>query len=414
MFYGWWIVASVFTAQLFMVGFYTYGYPLIIVPVKEDFGASDKQVNLIMTFGTIVGLVAPPLIGPLVDRWSARGLMLLGTLFLITALGTLSVTQDIYQFVAAFALLVGAANVLLGPMTGSTVVSRWFTTSRGRALGIAATGTSIGGIALPRLIDAALTDWGWRSTLQALAIAVLLFVLPWMLLVLRDHPADKGLEPEGAAAPSPEEATRAAGAEGWTTGEVLASRSFWLIGCCLGLLFMSYTAVLSNLGLYVTGLGVEISAVTTLVTSIALCGLIGKIVFGYAADRIGLKVGLWIALALAGGGIGLLSLEPGYPFMVLAAVLMGLAAGGMLPVWGAMVAAAFGTVSYGRVMGLMMPVISLLVMPGFMVAGASSDATGSFSLAWQIFVGLIAFAALLLLALRLPAESDTGPIAEEA
>lgn len=403
MFYGWWIVGSVFIVQLFMVGFYTYGYPLIIVPVKEEFGASDKQVNLIMTVGTVVGLVAPPLIGPLVDRWSARGLMILGTLSLIVALLTLSLTQGIHQFILAFALLIGGANVLLGPMTVSTVVSRWFTTSRGRALGIASTGTSIGGIALPRLIDAALEAWGWRSTMQALAATVALVVLPCVIFVLRDHPADKGLEPEGLAA------TGEGGAppldKAWETGEILGSRSFWLIGCCLGLLFMSYTAVLSNLGLFVTGLGIDVSSVTTLVTLIALCGLIGKIVFGYAADRIGLRMGLWIALALAGSGIGLLSFEPGYSWMIVASVLMGLAAGGMLPVWGAMVAVVFGTVSYGRVMGLLMPVVGLLVMPGFMIAGASSDATGSFSLAWRIFVGLIALSAVLLLGLRLPQES---------
>ena len=67
-----------------------------------------------------------------------------------------------------------------------------------------------------------------------------------------------------------------------------------------------------------------------------------------------------------------------------------------------MVAAAFGTLSYGRVMGLVMPVISVLVMPGFMIAGASSDATGSFALAMQAFVAMIGMSAALLLGLRLP------------
>jgi MFS family permease len=403
-FYGWWIVGSVFVVQLFMVGFYSYGYPLIIVPVKEEFGASDKQIGLVMSLGTIVGLVAPPLVGPLVDRWSARGLMLIGASFLVIGLGTLSLTRDILQFVVAFALLMGTANVLLGPMTGSTLVSRWFTTSRGRALGIAATGTSIGGMLLPRLIDFALTSWGWRSTLQGLAVAIAVVVVPLLLFVLRDRPSQMGLEPEGAAPPSASEIEAGLGLaeEVWSTGQILRSRSFWLIGGCLGLLFMSYMTVLSILGLYVRGLGLDVSLVTTLVTWIALFGFLGKIVFGYAADRIGLRPGLWMALGLAGSGIALLSLEPGPLWIQVAAVLMGFAAGGMLPVWGAMVAAAFGMKSYGRVMGLMTSLIGGLMMPGFVIAGAISDATGGFVLALWLFTALIVLSALMLLGLRLP------------
>lgn len=91
--------------------------------------------------------------------------------------------------------------------------------------------------------------------------------------------------------------------------------------------------------------------------------------------------------------------------MLLAAGLMGLAAGGMLPVWGAMVAAAFGVASYGRVMGLIMPIISVCTFPGPILAATSMDRTGSYTLAFQAFVGSIGLAALLLLPLRFAAES---------
>jgi MFS family permease len=87
--------------------------------------------------------------------------------------------------------------------------------------------------------------------------------------------------------------------------------------------------------------------------------------------------------------------------MLAASILMGLAAGGMLPVWGAMVAAAFGVASYGRVMGLIMPVIAMFSFPGPVLAATSMDATGSYQLAMRGFVVAIASAALLLLPLRL-------------
>jgi MFS family permease len=408
MFYGWWIVASVFIAQLFMVGFITYAFPLIIVSVREDFGATATEINMAMTASAMVGIFLPPLVGPLVDRWSARWLMVLGAITLASSLVFLSLTQGVIQFVLVFALFMATANTLLGPITGSALVSRWFTTSRGKALGFAATGTSLGGVILPFLATDWLSAWGWRTTLQALALLTAGCVLPMLLFVLRDHPAEKGLEPEGqgadpigASAGEPTDSLLA-------NRDILGSRSYWLMGICFGLLFMGYTALLGNLGLYVKGQGLDASVSRTLISLVAFFGFVGKIALGAASDSIGLRTGLWTSLGLAGVGIALFSVEPDYPALVVASSLLGLAAGGMLPVWGGMIAAAFGTENFGRAMGLISPLIALLVMPGFMIAGWSEDTTGSFSLGFQIFVGQIVFASVLLLGLDLDSDSSPG------
>jgi MFS family permease len=138
-----------------------------------------------------------------------------------------------------------------------------------------------------------------------------------------------------------------------------------------------------------------------LIQTVAVAGFIGKLVFGWSADRISLRVGLWLAQGLAAAGIVILSLEPGYATMVLASSLLGLAAGGMLPVWGAMIGAEFGVASYGRAMGLMMPVIAPFAGAGPLLAGLSMDRTGSYSMALQGFVGVVVIGAMLLIPLRL-------------
>jgi len=191
----------------------------------------------------------------------------------------------------------------------------------------------------------------------------------------------------------------------WTTPEVLRDASYWLIGSSLGLLFFAYVGVLSNLAKYATDLGVESGATTVLISIIAAAGFVGKLLFGWAADRISLRLGLWIAQALAAAGIAVLSVEPVYPVMLFGAILMGLAAGGMLPVWGALVAAAFGLASYGRVMGLMMPIIAVFTSPGPILAGMSMDSTGSYQLAFRGFVIALIAAGILLVPLRLPTEA---------
>jgi len=175
---------------------------------------------------------------------------------------------------------------------------------------------------------------------------------------------------------------------------------------------MAYMGLLGNVGLYINGRGMDAAFSGTLISLIAFFGLVGKVGVGAASDRVGLRPALWVSMALAGVGIALFSLEPGTTILVFAACLLGLASGGMLPVWSAMVASAFGTQNFGRAMGLMSPLIAILVMPGFIIAGWSDDTTGSFVLALRIFVVGIGVAAILLLGLRLP-KGPGSPSASE-
>ena len=78
MFHGWWMVSTHFFAQLFVVGFFTYSYPLILVPVEAEFESGMETISFGMIGCSVIGLVLPLLVGPLVARWSARWLMLIG------------------------------------------------------------------------------------------------------------------------------------------------------------------------------------------------------------------------------------------------------------------------------------------------------------------------------------------------
>jgi len=407
-FYGWVIVAGVFMAQFFMVGFFTYGFPLLVAPVQDEFGASVTDVQIGISAGALVGMVAAPILGPLADRWSARGMIIIGALLLVASLFLMSISTTVYQFAAVMATGMSGANLLLGPITGSTLVSRWFDASRGRALGVAATGTSIGGVVVPVLLGSWIASMGWRGGLQMVAGCVTVLVIPLLVLGVRDDPSDSGLFPDGADSAPAASPETAAAARSWTTADVLRSPAYWLIGCSLGLLFLAYIGVLSNLHKYATALGVEVDSATLLISVIAASGFVGKLIFGWAADRISLRVGLWGAQLLAAAGITIFSFEPDFGKMLAASTLMGLAAGGMLPVWGAMVAAVFGVASYGRVMGLIMPVISIFSFPGPVLAATSMDVTGSYQLAMRGFVVAIASAAMLLLPLRLEEGSPSA------
>ena len=397
MFYGWRVVAGVFVAQLFVVGFFTYAATLLVAPVRAEFGVSLEQVMYSFTFGTLVGLVLMPVAGIMLDRYPVRWLMAFGALAFALGLWALSLSNSITQFAIAFGLTMSVANGFASSMSASTVIARWFTASRGRALGISAIGTSVGGVLLPKLFAMGISDFGWREALQGLSLVSLCVMLPAVVLLVRGKPSEVQLEPEpdGAAAP------QAAIAAQLTTSQVLRMPAFWFMSVSLGLLFSSYGAVLANLGPYSITAGYGEDTAATMIMMVAVTGFIGKLIFGALADKVNLKMALAAAQSMVIVGFFILSLQPSYFLILCATACIGLAAGGMLPVWGALTARVFGLLSYGRVMGMMGPVITLCVLPGFTVVGRLYDSSGSYTVALQLFCGVLLVSMVLLIPLKI-------------
>ena len=396
MFYGWRVVAGTFLAQLFVVGFFTYAASLLVAPVRAEFDVSLEQVMYSFTFGTLLGLFVTPVAGVMLDRYPVRWLMAAGAALFAVGLWGLSVSRTIIEYALAFGITMSVVNSLGGSMSASVVISRWFTASRGKALGVAAIGTSAGGILLPRLMAEGISELGWREALQWLSAGVMFIMLPAVIVLVRGKPVDVGMQPEedrDAGQDPVEELVL-------TTADVFRHRGFWFMSLSLGLLFAAYSAVLANLGPYAQNLGHDQSAASTLIMVVAVAGFVGKLAFGAAADKVNLKLALGAAQLLVFAGLVLLSLEPGYTLILCGTTCIGLAAGGMLPVWGALTARVFGLLSYGRVMGLTGPIVTLCILPSFAVVGRLFDSSGSYATAMQLLCGVMVMSVLLLVPLQ--------------
>ncbi|NNL11491.1 MAG: MFS transporter, partial [Pseudomonadales bacterium] len=243
MFFGWYVVGGTFIAQLFVVGFFMYSVSLVVPFVREDFGVSLEQVMYSLTLGTFFGLVLMPIAGILLDKFSIRWIMTAGTLVFAAGLWLLSRCTTITQFIIIFGFTYSISNALASSVASQTAISRWFTVSRGRALGISAIGTSIGGMLIPALVAYWLNSGGWRVALENLTYAILLVALPVVVLSVRGKPADMGMQPE----PDPSPVASAPLDANLGLGDILRKPGFWYIGVALGLLFAVYSSMLANL-----------------------------------------------------------------------------------------------------------------------------------------------------------------------
>lgn len=399
MFFGWRVVSGAFVGMVLANGIFTYAFTLLVDPIRVEFGTSLEQVMYSLTIGTFFGLLVGPVMGILIDRNSVRHLMTLGGLVTAIGLYVISTAQSIGAFNVSVGITMSLSMGMMSSMSGSAAVSRWFTVRRGKALGIASMGSSLGGVIVPALLTWWLSLYGWRGALQNLALATALIVTPFIWMTIRNRPEDVGLSAEGITT-SPLQAgstpTRVLGMP-----DIVRMQPFWLIGLSMGMVFASFSSMLANLSPYAARLGTGEAGISTMIAVLAVGGLVGKFIFGAAADSINLKKGLWAAHALLGTAFLILLAEPPYPLLLAASACFGLSTGGLLPVWNAMVARVFGVESFGRAMGAMGLLITLSIMPAYALVGRLFDTTGSYTLGLWVFSGFILVAAALLVPLKI-------------
>ena len=146
---GWWVVFATASGQLIQGGFVFWSMGLYTATFEDVFGAPRAQINLIETCLTVATNLLSPLAGILIDRWSIRHLMMIGMTAMGLGLMILSQAGTLLHIWVVWASLIPLGVLLIGAIPSAALISRWFIRRRGLALGLAATGSSLGGFLMP-------------------------------------------------------------------------------------------------------------------------------------------------------------------------------------------------------------------------------------------------------------------------
>ena len=161
MYYGWRIVAVAMLGLGLSNGLTSYSFGLLVLPVGTEFGASRMEMMWALTAGALTSILISPMAGTLMDKRSARVLFTIGTLFLSSALVLISLSRNVWEFVLVFGVVMSVSSTLLGPLGANTLVARWFSRQRGRAPGVTAIGSSLGGMRVPLVLRTLNEARGW-------------------------------------------------------------------------------------------------------------------------------------------------------------------------------------------------------------------------------------------------------------
>jgi MFS family permease len=300
-------------------------------------------------------------------------------------------------------VLVGAGSICLGYSGQSLYLPNWFVKRRGLAVGLAFAGVGIGSITLLPWVQLLIDRTGWRSASWAMGILVLVVLVPLNLL-LRKHPQDLGLQPDGEAAAT---ATTAAPpsnvvdpawvAIDWTLGRALRTARFWwlALGYFCGLYI--WYAVQVHQTKYLVEIGFSSTSAAWALGLVSSFGIPGQIALGHLSDRIGrewiwtistLGFGICFALLIA------LQFSPTLLLVYLMVVVQGFLGYGFTSVMGAVVAEIFQGKHFGTIFGTLMFAALCGGAAGPWVTGVLHDIFGDYTLAFAIGIALSALSAI--------------------
>ena len=405
-FYGWWIIAACLVYVVYACGIIIFSFTAFFDPIIREFNWSYAQVSLASSLrGAETGLIAP-LLGMFIDRWGSRWVLFLGAIFSGVGLIVLSRINSLGAFYGAFVIIAFGISCC-SPAITNPLASNWFQRRLGLAMGILATGYSLGGIMIfpvIKLID----SFGWRETLFYLALGIFVICLP-LTFFIRNRPETYGIRPEGVpAAKTPALETLKAGfrPKGEEVGvkAALKSRLFWYLAVAFTFQFAVGGAILTHIMPYLNSIHMERTTAGVFATGLPLIGIIGRLGVGWLCDKLNKKA---IALSLSGAlSVSLLILcyisSPSVGLLALTLVLFSISYGGINTLRAYLIRDYFGKSKFGTLFGFLLGIMSLGTIVGPFLAGWVFDSWSSYRYAWLIFA-ILSLASVALL-MRLPRE----------
>lgn len=404
-YHGWWVVLVAVLAMFAATLTGGSGFSVFILPITAELGWDRKTIAGALSVGTILGALAAPFCGRLVDRYGARVMLTVTGLALAATLLPIAWVQTPLMFYLCYG---GARLVDMGLLNtaATTAVANWFVRLRGRALGLTVAGNAVGVALVTPLAQWIIEGWGWRVAWFILALTAVLVLTPLAWLLVRRRPEDLGLLPDGdpLSGATPLVAARVQAMPApldWPLAAAMRTAAYWLLMISSALTMFSVAGISLHQVPILVSHGLDPSAVAWLVSVYGLGWAAGCLGWGVIGERLPARYALALVYGL--GGLCVLALLQihGVPLAVAYALLFGLMNGGKESLDALVWADYYGRRSLGAIRGFSRPLVVGANAAGGFAAGWSYDVVGSYEPIIVTF-GIVALAGSLLVLLARP------------
>lgn len=385
--YGWVIVATASLGLFSCFGLARYAYSMLIPGMQAGLGLSYDRMGFIGTSNFAGYLLSVLVASRLMGRLRPRRMAALGLLLIGSCMIAMGFASGFVPFLVLYALVGiggGFTNIPL-----MALITFWFRSEkRGKAAGLAIAGNGIGIILAGFLIPALNRSFGadgWRSGWIVLG-AICVAVAACAALLLRNHPAELGLEPVGKMVEIPPEQLFHK-----------EHRSDAAILLRLGMLYLVFGATFMVYGTFIVSTmvaeyGLSEARAGLYWSWVGFFSFFSGIGFGTLSDKIGRRRGLALVFAVQSAAYLLVGLKTGTAGLLLSLVLYGSAVFAIPAIMAAAVGEYLGIARAASSFAAVTIFFGIGQVIGPASAGVIAKATGSFSAAYLI-CGLLTAAA---------------------
>ncbi len=395
-YYGWLVVlAACFGVMAGFGSLFVYTFAIFVKPLSAEFGWNREAISRGFAIAAITVGLCSPLLGRWIDRRGPRRIILPCMTVFGLAIASLALLRSgLWQFyVTCFVL--GMVGNGAAHLAYSRSISTWFQQRLGMALAFVMAGAGLGAMILPVVAQAIISGFGWRAAYLSLGGIALLLGLPLSWLYVRDR------DPVRHESAPVEHSGRT-----WQQG--LRCFAFWIIVAVLCVSSISMNGAITQMSALLTDRGVTASGAALCASMLGGSSLLGRIGVGWLLDRFfGARVAFVVTVTTA-AGIFLLARANSFPAGCLAAVLIGIGAGGEAAITPYLLTRYFGLRAFSTLYGITWTFYAASAAIGPVILGRAFDSTGSYaSLLIILAAGLALSAAMNLL---LPKYSDLTAI----
>lgn len=402
-------------ANFLSVGTGFYIFNAFMEPLQKARGWSRTDINIALVIGMFFGILSQFIYGTLVTRLGPRILMFLGPFLSGTAFICLFRTENLAIFYL-WCMILFMGNAAYGGIVSNTAVSNWFEEKRGKALGFATAGVSLSGAVLPFIAMIIILHSGLSQAAVQIGLTISLFG-PFAWMVIRNWPEEYGLLPDGGSHTYHQEQS-ISGDDHRTTEptpepplrfkELLKIDAFWKIGVSFGLGMTGIVGVMTQLKPRFVDEGFGDLKGMGLMAATALIGAFGKYFWGALCDRYDSRRVVSALFLLNAIGLTFSLIHGKLLALILFILIFGFAMGGIMSTYPIIVADLFGRKKFPFVMKFI-SFFFLMQVTGYVISGQSFDHTGSYDLAYKLYILLFLAAFMLLISVKRPPKEELLP-----
>jgi MFS family permease len=170
---------------------------VLLTPLQDEFGWSRGTISAAVSVNLLLFGLTAPFAAALMDRFGIRRVVAAALTLVAIGSGLTVFMTASWQLILLWGVLVGLGTGSMALVFVATISGRWFVKHRGVVTGVLTAAGATGQLIFLPVLASLAGAHGWRAASLTVTICALA-VVPLVVFLIRDYPADIGAAPYGS------------------------------------------------------------------------------------------------------------------------------------------------------------------------------------------------------------------------